>query len=310
MTATTVERLPKSAGADGYPRCGTYPIAANTLLLKGTIVCQDSAGRAAVPGPGRPAIGLSNQTYDNRTGSETGGAAGAIDAQVSYRVEGLKYEGTEPKPRQVVYVVDNQTVSLDSNGADGARGVAGVVTEVRDGLAYVMINPALSAFADGPLAVDLPLGGFRLSSGAAIAAFSAGVADGFQLADNEGFGIRFNDDSTAIIVGSVRLPESLPAGAAVTLHVRASRVGATDTAVELLTPGVFAARDGVAYDAGASLVTGNFGVMAGATKVVHELTKTVTGAQGGDQLTITLAPVTANLANDDLIIHSVWLSCG
>jgi FKBP-type peptidyl-prolyl cis-trans isomerase 2 len=70
---------------------------------------------------------------------------------------------------------------------------------------------------------------------------------------------------------------------------------------------VFANREGVAYDAGASLVTGNFGVIAGATKVVHELTKTITGAQAGDALSISLAAA-AGLANDDLLVHSVWIS--
>lgn len=314
MADITAERLPKTTGE--IPSKGTYSMAANTLLFKGQIVTADSAGRAAVPGAGQNAVGISAATYNNRTGAPSGGAADAMKAEVEYGVQGLAFTGTAPKPGQVLYVVDNQTVSLDPTGS---RGIAGICSETKnaagdDGLCYVFMGPLAIAMArslQGAGEIDVPLGGFRLSTGAALAAFAGGSADGFTLADSEGWGIRFNDDSTSIIANAIRLPESLPAGSVLTLHVLASRVGATDTAVELLTPGVFRNREGAAYDAGASLVTGNFGVLAGATKVVHELTKAIdqnSGAQAGDVLTITLAPVTANLANDDLIIHGVWVS--
>lgn len=303
MTATTVERLTPRVGP--LPQVGTFGMAAAINILKGTIVTLDDAGRADTPAAGQDAIGVAAATFINASG-----AADAVDAEVTYGVFGFFIDGTTPKARQVVYVVDNQTVSLDPAGG---RGIAGIVTEVRANQggvnqAFVWMGPHVVASIRGGLDVEVPLGNFRLSTGAAIPAFAGGSADGFSLSDSEGFGLRINDDSTTVFVGNCRLPELVPAGATVTLHVLASRVGATDTAVELLTPVVFANREGVAYDAGASLVTGNFGVMAGATKVVHELTKAITGAQGGDALTITLAAVTANLANDDLIIHSVWIS--
>lgn len=310
MTDTTAERLPKTTGE--IPSKGTYAMAANTLLFKGQIVTQDSAGRAAVPGAGQNAVGISSATYNNRTGAPSGGAAGAVNAEVEYGVQGLAFTGTAPKPGQVVYVADNQTVSLDPTGS---RGVAGVVSETKnatgdDGLCYVFMGPLAIAMAQslqGAFSIDLPLGGFRLATGAAIAAFAGGGADGYTLADSEALCLRWNNTQSTAFWTAVRLPESLPAGAVLNLHVLASRVGATDVGVELLTPTVFANREGVAYDAGASLVTGSFALMAGATKVVHERTLAITGAQAGDALSISLAAA-AGLANDDLVVHAAWIS--
>lgn len=310
MADITAERLPKTTGE--IPHKGTRAMAANTLLYKGQIVCEDADGRAAVPGAGRNAIGIAGSTYNNRTGAPSGGAAGAINAELEFGVQGLAYTGTAPKPGQVVYVVDNQTVSLDPTGS---RGVAGICAETKsattnDGLCYVFMGPvavAVAQAAGGGVAIDLPLTGFRLATGAAVPAFAGGSADGYTLADSEALCLRINDDSTTVFWQSVRLPESLPAGAVLTLHVLASRIGSADAATATLTPTVFANREGAAYDAGASLVTGDFGLISGATKVVQELTKTITGAQAGDVLSVSLVAA-AGLDDDDAAIHAVWIS--
>lgn len=310
MADITAERLPKTTGQ--IPHKGTYSMAANTLLYKGQIVTQDSAGRAAVPGAGQNAVGISAATYNNRTGAPSGGAADAMKAEVEYGVQGLAFTGTAPKPGQVVYVVDNQTVSLDPTGS---RGIAGICSETKnatgdDGLCYVFMGPlaiAMALASQGALNIDVPLGSFRLATGAAIPAFAGGSADGFTLADSEALCLRINDDSTTVFWAPVRLPESLPAGSVLTLHVLASRIGASDAASATLTPTVFANREGAAYDAGASLVTGDFGLLDGATKVVKELTKTITGAQAGDVLSISLVAA-AGLDDDDAAIHAVWIS--
>lgn len=310
MADITAERLPKYTGE--IPGKGTYSMAANTLLFKGQIVTQDSAGRAAVPGAGQNAVGISNATYNNRTGAPSGGAADAIKAEVEYGVQGLVFTGTAPKPGQVVYVVDNQTVSLDPTGS---RGIAGICSETKnatgdDGLCYVFMGPLALAMAQSlqsAQSVDVPLGGFRLATGAAVAAFANGGADGYTLADSEALCLRWNNTQSTAFWNAVRLPESLSDSAIVNLHVLASRVGATDVAATVLTPTVFANREGAAYDAGADLVGASFGVIAGATKVVHELTLPVTGALAGDTLSISLAAA-AGLANDDLVVHAVWIS--
>lgn len=312
MADITTERLPKYTGE--IPNKGTYSMAADTLLFKGQIVTQDSAGRAAVPGAGQNAVGIACATYNNRTGAPSGGAADAVKAEVEYGVQGLAFTGTAPKPGQVVYVVDNQTVSLDPTGS---RGVAGICSETKngtgdDGLCYVFMGPLAVAIAESlqrAMAIDLPLGSFRLSTGAAIAAFSAGSADGFVLDASEGFGIRINDDSTTQFWSQVRLPESLPASASLTLHVLASRIGSADAATATLTPTVYRNREGVAYDAGAALTTGNFPLLDGSTKVVKELSIAIDqngGAAAGDVLSIGLVAA-AGLDDDDAIIHAVWI---
>lgn len=310
MADTTSERLTKSAGE--IPSKGTFSMAANTLLFKGQIVTQDSAGRAAVPGAGQNAVGIAGATYNNRTGAPSGGAADAIKAEVEHGVQALNFTGIAPKPGQVVYVSDNQTVTLNPTGS---LGVAGICAETKnatgdDGQCYVFMGPVAIALAlaeQSALSIDIPLGGFRLATGAAIAAFANAGADGYTLADSEALSLRWNNTQSTVFWSAVRIPESLPAGAVMNLHVLASRVGATDVAATVLTPTVFANREGAAYDAGASLVSGSFGVIAGATKVVTELTLAITGAQAGDVLSVSLAAA-AGLANDDLVVHSVWIS--
>jgi hypothetical protein len=315
MTATTTEHLPRFAGL--APAHGTFPIAANTLILKGTLVAKNASDQAVPPGAGFPIVGVAEATYDNRTGSSNGGAAGAVDVELSYGVFGYLLDGSSatPSPGDVLFAVDNQTVSTDPTGS---RGVAGICSEVRADQAgvnrvYFQVGPIASAIAGAAaegVSIEVPLGNFRLASGAAIPAFASGSADGFTLADSEALCLRINDDSTTVFWAAVKLPESLPSGNPV-LHVLASRIGATDTAAALLTCTVFANREGVAYDAGSGLTTGNFAIMAGATKVVQELTKALDqngGPSAGDVLSISLSAVTANLANDDLAIHAVWLT--
>lgn len=313
MADVTAERLTPTTGTS--PNKGTYGIAANTLIFKGQIVCADSAGRAAVPAAGLAAVGISKATYNNRTGAPSGGAADAVKAEVDYGVHGLAFTGTAPKPGQVVYVVDNQTVSLDPAGN---RGVAGIVAETKnatgdDGLCYVFMGPvaiALAASLQSAQSFDIPVGSMRLASGAAIPAFSAGVADGLTLDASEGFGLRINDDSVTHFVGSVRLPESLPAGSTLRLHALVARIGAADAATATVTPLVFANREGAAYTASSNLVTGNFPLFSAATTVVQEVSLPIDqngGAQAGDNLTIDLVAA-AGLDDDDAIIFALWIS--
>jgi hypothetical protein len=310
MTDTAAERLPKTTGE--IPHKGTFAMAANTLLYKGQIVTQDSAGRAAVPGAGQNALGISASTYNNRTGAPSGGAAGAMNAEVEYGVQGLIISGTTPQPGQVVYVVDNQTVSLDPTGS---RGIAGIVSESKvatgdDGLCYVFMGPLAIAMAQalqGGFSIDLPITNFRLASGAALPAYADGT-NGIELAGSEGLCYRLNDDVTTVVWNTARLPESLPANAVVTLHIMAARVGAADVASATLTPTVFRNREGAAPEAGANLVTGDFALMAAATTVIGEFTKTITGAQAGDVLSVSLAANTTNLDDDDARVHACWIS--
>ena len=136
MTAALLERDPHFAGQ--FPHKGTLPAKAGTLYLRGWLVCADAAGRAAPPGPGLRAQGVSIGTFDNSEGSDD-----AMAVEIAYGVHAFACEGALPKPSDVVFAVDNATVSL-SAGVGADRGVAGVVSEVRAGLVYVWINPVIS----------------------------------------------------------------------------------------------------------------------------------------------------------------------
>jgi hypothetical protein len=120
MAATTVGI--STLVSEEYPKQGDFPIAANTIIYGGSIVVRDASGRAAQPAAGFPAMGIATNTFDNRTAAESGGAAGALDANVKYGVAWVKYSGTAPMPGEKVYVLDNQTVTLtaSTNGLAGA----------------------------------------------------------------------------------------------------------------------------------------------------------------------------------------------
>lgn len=327
MAATTAERIATKFGGL-VPGRGTFGVAADTLLLKKTIVTADADGRADVPTNGQDALGVAKATFDNRIEGPTGGAADALEAEVEYGVFTFLFTDTAPEPGQVLYVVDNQTVSIDPNG--GVRGIAGFCIEPpRDGQVAVWMGPHVSgeiqigadveAVADAAAAavellevveIPIPLGSFTSAAGVPLPAFADGTATGFNLADAEGFGIRYNpsvDVALAPIWASAKLPADLDTGAAVTLHVRAARIGASDTTV-VITPHVFGNTVGVAYDAGADLASGNTGAIAGATKVVADVTATVVGATAGQNLSISLQP-SAALDADDLLILAVYITC-
>lgn len=318
MTATTVERLSKFKGM--LPGKGTYPQAASTTLLKGTIVTGDSSGRADVPTAGQDALGVAAATYVESTGVN-----GAQDVEVEYGVFGFPITGTPPLGLgEVMFVVDNQTISQDSSG--GTRGVAGFCSEYRGGLAYILMSPVFAAaYADAAAAeavadaadakaddlavIEIPvnLGAFRLASGAAIPAFSDGVADGFELTGNEALSLRINDASTTVFWAAVKLPDDLDTGAAVKVHFLASRVGASDTTAAI-TVTAFIADAGAAYDASSDLSSGNTGAIAGATKVSSDVSATITGATAGSVLSFS-AKATAALDADDMLIHGCWIEC-
>lgn len=140
MTATSDFRITEFAGL--APAKGTLEQAADTLIYGGTIVTVDGDGRADVVTAGQHAAGVAVADYDNRTTAPEGGGAGAIKTQIMFGVFGLEYTGTAPEPGQVVYVVDNQTVSTDSSS--GTRGVAGYCVEQRNSLCYTYMSPVIA----------------------------------------------------------------------------------------------------------------------------------------------------------------------
>lgn len=126
MTATTAERnTPCRAAAEL-----SFPIAADTVVLKGTIVVLDTSGNAE-PGAtatGKKSVGVARESVDN-----TGGAAGALDVPIArgcfrFFNSATTDEITDADYGADCYIVDNQTVAKTSG--TNTRSVAGVVRGV------------------------------------------------------------------------------------------------------------------------------------------------------------------------------------
>ena len=325
MAATTTFRLTEFAGL--RPTKGTLEQAADTLIIGGTIVTVDADGRADVVTPGQNAIGVALADSDNRTTAPEGGAAGAIKCQVQYGVFGFDYAGAAPAPGDVVYVVDNQTVSTDSDS--GTRGSAGYCSETIGSTCYVEFGPTVAGQigiaateaaqldtaqadidnlqADVAMGrIDIPLGSARLANGTAPGAFTDGSADGFVV--TEGIMYRWDAASTTPIWFDVVLPPELDAAAAVEVHALCSREGADDTTV-VLTVGAYFQTAGAAYDADENAGGASTPAIAGATKVITETVATIAAGDvpaGPCKLSISLVPSVA-LDADDLNLHALWI---
>lgn len=311
MTATTTTRNTDFAGL--IPTRVTLDMAANELVLKGTIVCVNASGQAVagVDGEGFNAVGKASALYDNRTTAPAGGAAGAVEAEVECGIYGWLSTGTAPVMGDVVYVVDNQTVSTSSDS--GARGIAGYVIEVVGSYTYVWMGPHVVAqiqqLQTVPGIIPVPLGTMRVAStGAAIPAFADGTADGFEYTDSESLGLRFNVGSTTAMGACVALPSDLDPASDIVVHVLGFRVGAADPTAVVTVEAFFqtlGAANSADVDAG-----GDTTPFDAATTVVSEETLTIAAANiaaasGG--LSLTIVPDAA-LDADDLVILAMWIT--
>lgn len=337
MAATTTWRDTDFAGL--VPGKGTFGMKANKLVLGRTIVTVDADGRATpgVDGEGFNAVGVAASTIDNRTAAPSGGAADAIDVEVEYGVFGFAVTGTAPEPGQVLFVVDNQTVSTDSDS--GARGIAGFCTEYRDSVAYVYMGPHVAgtiviaaseasqldtAQADiddlqahvlsDETVIPLDLGSFLISGTTPLAAFADGASatPGWALDDSEAQGIRWNNNGTHTpIVRSVMLPVDLDDAADIVVHVAASKTGATDADDTTFTIAAYFQTIGALRDADANAGGATSAMVGTATsKTVQEVTRTIAAADvpaGPCVLTLSIQPTSAVLATDDVTIHAIWL---
>lgn len=191
MTALALERLTPTAGV--YPSRGTYPIKANVLIYKGALVGLDSAGRAmpanTIANSCVRIVGKASATYDNRTGSTLGGAAGAVDVEVEFGI--FQWANSDSIAAADVgkacYAVDDQTVALSDSSE--ARCFAGVILEVVDSKPYVFMGPAVAnpAAASGFDSPSLSLHSVRGASTANIADLSAAstTIDGITYVNGE-----------------------------------------------------------------------------------------------------------------------------
>jgi hypothetical protein len=307
MSAATLYRMTKFGGV--APNRGTLPLAANTAILGGTLVAIDASGRAVAPtdGDNLRVLGVAEYTVDNRTGSEYGGTAGAVNIDVLYGLFDLVCADTDLVPGDVVYVVDNQTVSKSDNG--GTRGIAGIFCETgADSKKYFLVGPMVASIVGAAKrgVAHIPLNSLRVAAGTMPAAFNDGVADGFVV--NEGPMYRFNVNSTTVVWANVALPDDLDETRDIVVHALVSREGSSDTDA-VLTVGAFFQTVGAAYTADAT-AGGATDAIDSATTIVKEVTRTIAAADvpaGACGLSLSLVP-SAALNADDLNLHALWVT--
>lgn len=338
MAATTIERNTVFAGE--FPHKGTLPVAANVLILKGTIVCRNSDGRAVVgidDNNAYPAVGKASSTVDNRTTAPSGGGAGAEYVEIEYGVHGWAFTGTTPVPGQVVFVVDNQTVSIDSDS--GTRGIAGYVSEVVGTTCYVLMGPtvagqiviAAAEAADLDTAqtdiaaletdattayaqVGIPIASFLDADGDPLAKFVSGdnTTFGFNLADSEALNLRWNNHATpGTALNQIALPYDLDDTAAAYLEFLCSKSGATAGDATTLTITAYITAAGDLHDADSNCGGVTNALTGNATaKTTAVLSLTIAAADipaNARSMTFTVTPTAGLLGTDDLMIHSVRL---
>jgi hypothetical protein len=304
MASTAAFRATKFGGLT--PAMGTYPLAANTFIPKGTLVTINAAGYALGDGSGVRCVGVAAHSANNLTGSEMGGLAGAVSVDTNYGIHEFVIADADVLPGDIVYVVDNQTLTKD---AILGGCVAGTFHEsASDGKKYANIStlvPAvMGSLQEGRLEV-LP-SDLRQASGVTAIAFVDGSVDGIVV--NEGVMHRWNVASTNARWATFMLPPDLDDARDIVVHALCSREGSADTTAAL-TVGAFFQTVAAAYTADAD-AGGASSAVSAATTVVQEVTRTIAAADvpaGPCVLNLSLVP-TAALDADDLNLHALWVT--
>ncbi len=305
MASTGVARLTKFAGLT--PAMGTYPLAADTVVVKGTLVTINAAGNALDDGSGVRCVGVAAHTVNNATGSENGGLAGGASVDTNYGIHEFVCADADVLPGDIMYAVDNQTVT--KNPVTGGCVVGTYHETGSDGKKYVNVStlvPAvMGSLHEGRLEV-LP-SDLRQASGVTAIAFVDGSVDGIVV--SEGVMHRWNVASTNARWATFMLPPDLDDARDIVVHALCSREGTADVTAAL-TVGAFFQTAAAAYDADSDAGGATTAVSAAGTKVVQEVTLTIAAADvpaGPCVLNLSLVP-TAALDADDLNLHALWVT--
>ncbi len=329
-----------TSGGPSVPSKGTFDVAANTLCLRGTIACINSDGRTT-PGAANTAnnaAGVYSSTVDNRSTAPEGGAAGALEAEVEYGVKELAFSGATPKPGQVMFILDNQTVTTDSNSSQ--RGIAGYCSRVNSTtkcdvwmgphvVAQIILASSVAAdvstaeaaidalevdAATGNAYVPIPLASFVTADATPLGKFADGANTtfGLNLADSEALCIRWNNHATpGTALCQVALPFDLDDTKTATLEFLCSKTGATLGDATTLTLTAFIIGAGDLHDADADCGGVTNALVGNATaKTTAVLSLTLAAADipaNARSLVFTVTPTAGKLGTDDLLLHSARL---
>lgn len=221
MTALAQERLTPFGGM--HPSRGTYPIAANTKIYKGSQVALDSSGRAipatSIASGAVIVVGKASATYDNLTGSALGGAAGAVDVEVEFGI--FRFANSDSiaaaNVGQMAYAVDDQTVAKSSS--NGARPLAGPIMEVDSSGVWVYLGPHVAAFES--------------RGDVQVVSVTVGEADLTAAATSQAIAIGSSVPAGARILGaSIRLTTPFTGGGATSCVVDIGSTGDADALID------------------------------------------------------------------------------
>jgi hypothetical protein len=335
MAATASPRNTEFAGL--VPARSTIGMATTELALRGTIACVNAGGYAVegAAADGFNAVGKFSATFDNRVTAPEGGANAAIDAEIEHGVFGWAYTGTAPKPGQVVYVYDNQTVAIDSDS--GSRGIAGYCSELRNSKCYTLMGPTVVAqiviaaaeAADldtaqtdiDALQVDaattnsvvrVPLTSLTKSDATPIGKFADGADTtfGLNIADSKALCVRWNNHATpGTALCQVELPPDLDDAAAINLEFLCSKSGATLGDATTITIAAYIISAGDLHDADTDCGGVTNALVGNATaKTTALLTRVIAAGDvpaAARSLTISVTPTAGKLGTDDFLLHSI-----
>jgi len=162
--------------------------------------------------------------------------------------------------------------------------------------------------------IPLPMSNFWLAAGTPLAAFADGAftPPGLALANSKAAGVRWNNHATPDeMYTTVHMPPDRKPGSNMTLHVVASKVGATLADAVTFTVAAYNQVVGALHDADANF-GGASSAMVGnaATKTVQECTLTLASADLGAEptvVTLSIQPTDGTLSTDDVVIHGISL---
>jgi hypothetical protein len=176
------------------------------------------------------------------------------------------------------------------------------------------VEAALQSLLRDTQVIDVPLSAFFDADGDPLAKFAdnASPNPGINLANSEALGLRWNNNATQNqpLLASVLVPAGA-AGSAMTLHVLASKTGATVGDATTFTVTAFENSTGALHDAGDDLGGVTSAMTGDATaKTVQHVTLALANMEGTAPaaLTFTITPTSGTLGTDDVVVERVWFS--
>ncbi len=162
--------------------------------------------------------------------------------------------------------------------------------------------------------VAIPLSGFHENDATILAVFADGASTtpGWAVDNSEAPGIRWNNHATPDpVMTVVPIPNDLDADSDITVHILASKSGATLADAVTFDVLAYFIVSGALHDADAD-AGGTSSAMTGdaTAKTVQEVTVTIDSADVSANpaaLSISIQPTDGTLGTDDVTVHAVWL---